>query len=198
MHWREMAVSGAYEFTPETFEDERGVFVSPFLAEVASSVIGHQFPLAQMSHSRSRTRVIRGVHFTSDPPGQQKYVSCARGRVMDVVVDLRVGSPTFGAWDAVELDDVSFRAIYLPPGVGHAYAALQDDVVMSYMLSRSYEPALEYEINPMDPELGLPWPWLADAVLSERDRDAPTLAEALASGTLPRYAGARSGRGASP
>jgi dTDP-4-dehydrorhamnose 3,5-epimerase len=101
-------------------------------------------------------------------------------------VDIRVGSPTFGAWDAVRLDAVDFRAVYVPEGVGHGFVALEDDTAMSYLCSTPYNPPAEHGISPLDPALGLPWPDM-DLLLSPKDTEAPTLAEAESSGLLPRY-----------
>jgi epimerase EvaD len=184
---RALAVEGSYEFTPRVYHDTRGLFVSPLQEDAFVAAVGRRFPVAQTNHSRSARGVLRGVHFTTTPPGQAKYVHCARGRAMDVVVDIRVGSPTFGASEAVCLDAEDFRAVYVPDGVGHAFLALEDDTVMSYLASTPYRPDLEQAIAPRDPELALPWPEGMDFVLSERDTRAVTLAQARVQGLLPRY-----------
>ncbi|MEU8032347.1 dTDP-4-dehydrorhamnose 3,5-epimerase [Streptomyces sp. NPDC049099] len=188
MRTRELAVAGAFEFTPQVHTDARGRFVSPLQQEPFLAAVGRPFPVAQTNHSRSARGVLRGVHFTTAPPGQAKYVHCARGRALDVVVDLRVGSPTFGVWDRVDMDEESCRAAYYPEGVGHAFLALADDTVMSYLVTTGYRAELEHAVSPLDKELALPWPRDLTPLLSERDRIAPTLAEAAARGMLPRYA----------
>ncbi len=188
MRTRELAVTGAFEFTPQVYTDARGRFVSPLQEEPFLAAVGRPFPVAQTNHSRSARGVLRGVHFTTTPPGQAKYVHCARGRALDVVVDLRVGSPTFGVWDQVDMDEESCRAAYYPEGVGHAFLALADDTVMSYLVTTGYRAELEQAVSPLDKELALPWPHDLTPLLSERDRIAPTLAEAAARGMLPRYA----------
>lgn len=188
MEARALAVEGAYVFTPEVHRDRRGAFVSPFQEPVFRRTVGAGLALAQTNHSHSARGVLRGVHFTRTPPGQRKYVYCARGRALDVVVDLRVGSPTFLKWDAVELDVESFRAVYFPVGVGHAFCALEDDTVMSYLMTMSYVPDMELAVHPLDPALNLPWPRGTDLILSERDRLAPGVAEAERLGLLPRDA----------
>ncbi|WP_410873272.1 dTDP-4-dehydrorhamnose 3,5-epimerase family protein [Nocardia sp. A7] len=188
MKARRLAVEGAIEFTPQVHRDNRGLFVSPFQEAEFLAATGHSFTVAQTNHSRSAHDVIRGVHFTSTPPGQAKYVYCPKGRVRDLVLDIRVGSPTFGAWDVVELDEDSLRAVYFPIGVGHAFHVLEQDSVMAYMVSTSYVAEREIAINPYDPALGLPWPDSADVVVSERDLVAPTLAELQDRGLLPVYA----------
>jgi 5-epimerase len=187
MQTRKMAVAGAFEFTPVAYGDHRGVFVSPMQEAPFVAAVGHRFVAAQTNHSHSARGVLRGVHFTATPPGQEKYVYCARGRALDVMVDIRLDSPTFLQWDAVELDATSFRAVYAPLGVGHAFFALEDDTVMSYLVSTAYRPELEHAVHPLDPALGLPWPTDIEPVLSDRDRVAPTLAEARERGMLPRY-----------
>ena len=189
VHWRELAVSGAFVFTPEVFPDERGSFVSPLQQSAFLGTVGlAAFPVAQASHSRSRRGVLRGVHFTRTPPGCAKYVHCPHGRARDIVVDLRTGSPTFGHWDEVVLDPGRARAVYLPIGVGHAFVALTDDTIVSYLLSTAYDPKLEAAVSASDPALALPIPSGHDRMLSERDSHAPTLAEAADAGLLPDFA----------
>ncbi|RKT54711.1 dTDP-4-dehydrorhamnose 3,5-epimerase family protein [Saccharothrix australiensis] len=189
MQARKLAVDGAVEFSPEVFADDRGHFVSPYQEAAFVEAVGRPlFAVAQTNISVSRRSVVRGVHFTATPPGTAKYVYCTSGKVLDIVVDIRVGSPTFGRWDAVVLDPRSCRASYLPLGVGHAFVALEDDSVMSYLVSQTYVPHQELGLSVLDPELGLPIPPDIDPLLSERDLTAPTLAEARASGLLPDYA----------
>jgi 5-epimerase len=187
MQARTLAVDGSVEFTPRTFPDDRGTFVSPLQEAVFAEAAGMSIPIVQTNLSVSAKNVLRGLHFTTTPPGQAKYVYCPHGRAMDVVLDVRVGSPTFGRWDSVELDAASFRAVYLPMGVAHAFLSLEEGTVMSYLVSTSYRPGFEQSIDPFDPELGLPWPANRRFVTSERDRSAPSLAEALHDGALPRY-----------
>lgn len=184
---RALAVEGAFVFTPRVHHDARGIFTSPLQGEEFARVVGHPMPVVQTNHNRSARGVLRGVHFTTTPPGQAKYVHCARGRARDVVVDLRLGSPTFGAWDTVEMDAESFRSVYLPVGVGHAFVALEDDTVMSYLVSSPYRPGLEQSLDPFDADLALPWPGDLPLTRSERDAHAVGLAEARARGMLPRY-----------
>jgi epimerase EvaD len=189
MQVRELAVEGAFEFTPKVFPDARGLFLSPYQEAAFTEAVGSPlFGVAQTNHSKSQRGVVRGVHYTTTPPGVAKYVYCARGKALDIVVDIRVGSPTFGRWDASVLDQVDFRAMYLPVGVGHAFVAFEDETVMSYMLSESYVPHLEVAVNVLDPALGLPIPDDIEPLLSDRDLAAPSLAVAKAEGRLPLYA----------
>jgi 5-epimerase len=188
VQFRELAVPGAIEFTPKVFPDARGLFVAPFQEPLFLDATGHRLHLAQSNHSVSGRGVIRGVHFADVPPGQAKYVYCPQGALLDVVIDLRVGSPAFGRWDAVRLDAGSYRAVYLPEGLGHAFVALAEDTVMAYLCSTGYNPAAEHGVHPLDPALGLPWSADLDPVVSDKDGAAPTLAEAEATGILPRWA----------
>lgn len=187
MKARELAIPGAWEFTPETHHDDRGVFLNPYAASAVTAVVGHDMALAQTNHSVSRRGTVRGVHYALVPPGQAKYVYCPAGAVLDIVVDVRVGSPTFGWHDVVRLDDVDYRAVYLAEGLGHAVVALEDRSVLSYLCSSAYDPEREKGVSPLDPSLALKWPDDLEQILSSRDRSAPTLAEAAAQGLLPAY-----------
>lgn len=184
---RPLSVPDAFELTPRVFPDERGRFLETYRADVLAEAVGHPLALAQANCSVSRRGVLRGVHFADVPPSQAKYVTCLSGAVLDVVVDIRVGSPTFGRWDAVRLDDVDHRAVYLAEGLGHAFMALRDQAVVSYLCSAPYAPGREHGLHPLDPALALPWPDDVPALLSPKDAEAPTLAEALAAGLLPAY-----------
>ena len=187
MQFRELDVPEVIEFIPAIFGDARGQFVAPFQQSSFAEATGHQLQLAQANHSVSRRGVIRGVHFSDVPPGQAKYVHCARGALLDVAIDVRLGSPTFGHWCSVLLEATTCRAVYLAEGIGHAFVALTDDTVMSYLCSTGYDPAAEDTVHPLDPALHLPWPPDLEPVLSDKDRTAPTLAEAAAAGVLPRW-----------
>ncbi len=187
MKVRGLTIPDAYEISTDVFPDNRGLFLNPFRADVLAETLGHVFTVAQTNHSASRRGVVRGVHFALVPPGQAKYVYCPRGAALDVVVDIRVGSPAFGRHDVVRIDDRDFRAVYLAEGLGHAVVALEDDTVISYLCSTGYDPAREKGITPLDPALGLPLPDDPVPLLSAKDTAAPTLAEAAEQGLLPRY-----------
>ncbi|MCA1189500.1 MULTISPECIES: dTDP-4-dehydrorhamnose 3,5-epimerase family protein [unclassified Saccharopolyspora] len=189
MEIRSFDITGVHEFTPKSFPDHRGLFAAPFQEAAFVEAVGHPLRLGQTNHSVSARGVIRGVHFADVPPGQAKYVYCPRGSMVDVVVDVRVGSPTFGRWVAVRLDSAEYRALYVAEGLGHSFVALEDDTVMSYLCSTPFTPSAEHGISPLDPELGLPWAEHLDGepVLSDKDRAAPTLAAAADAGLLPDY-----------
>lgn len=186
MEIRETKVPGAWSFTPRQFPDDRGVFLEWFRSDLLLQTVGHTMSVAQANNSVSRRDVLRGIHYALVPPGQAKYVYCARGALLDFVVDIRDGSPTFGAWDTVRLDDVDRRGIYIAEGIGHAVVALTDDASLNYLVSTPYDPTREFTISPLDPALGIDW-GVADPVLSERDAKAPTLEEARALGQLPTW-----------
>jgi dTDP-4-dehydrorhamnose 3,5-epimerase len=193
MYTRELLVGGALEITPELHADDRGVFLEWFTAARLSEHTGHRFSLAQANCSVSAAGTLRGIHFAQLPPGQAKYVSCLSGAVFDVVVDIRVGSPTYGTWDSVILDDVDRRAVYLSEGLGHAFLALSDDAVVAYLCSAPYAPGREHGLDPFDDDLGIEWPTTGRdsrplvPLLSAKDRSAPTLEQARAAGLLPGY-----------
>lgn len=188
MKVRTLAVAGALGFSPQVFADDRGRFLSPFQETAfAEAHGGPLFSVRQTNHSVSSRGVVRGIHYTTTPPGCAKYVYCAAGSAIDIVVDIRVGSPTFGQWDLVLLDQIHHRTMYFPVGVGHAFVALEDNTVMSYMVSTSYVPANELALDVLDPALGLPIPQDVPPILSERDGVAITLAQALEQGLLPDY-----------
>lgn len=187
MSSRALAVAGAWVFTPQQHRDDRGVFLESYRADLLVQVIGHRLQVAQVNYSVSRRGTIRGVHFADVPPGQAKYVTCSLGAVLDVVVDVRQGSPTFGAWDAVRLDDRDREAVYVAEGLGHAFMTLTEEATVTYLCSELYAPDREHGVNPLDPALGIGWPSEIEPVLSPRDKEAPSLAEVRAQGLLPAY-----------
>jgi dTDP-4-dehydrorhamnose 3,5-epimerase len=189
---RELAVPDAYEITPAQYSDDRGVFLEWYRFDRLAEAVGHPLDLRQGNTSVSRRGVVRGIHFADVPPGQAKYVTAVRGAVIDFAIDIRVGSPTFGTWDSVLLDDVDRRAIYLAEGLGHCFVALTDDATVSYLVSDVYRPAAEHGITPLDEQISLELPFSRDElVLSEKDLAAPTLDEALAQGLLPIWESVR-------
>ena len=186
MKIRPLTIEGAWEITTTQHGDPRGLFMEWYRFDHLAEAVGHPLRLAQANLSVSARGVVRGVHFADVPPGQAKYVSCVSGAVLDVIVDLRVGSPTFGRWEGVQLDDVDRRAVYLSEGLGHGFCALSESATLSYFCSATYNPTGEHTVHPLDPDLGIEWP--ADAPqLSVRDAAAPSLAEAVAGGLLPSY-----------
>jgi dTDP-4-dehydrorhamnose 3,5-epimerase len=182
-----LAIEGAFLVTPILRGDERGHFAETFRADVFEERTGHPFHLAQANTSFSSRGVVRGVHFALVPPGQAKYVSCLAGTILDLAVDVRVGSPTFGQHVAVELDDKRRQALYIGEGIGHAFCALTETATVNYLCSTGYNPEREFGVNPLDEQLALPWPTDAELVFSPKDSAAPTLADAERDGLLPVY-----------
>ncbi len=186
-----LAVEGAWRVTQRVFGDARGAFLEWFRADELEQVTGRRFDLRQANLSVSAAGVLRGVHFADVPPGQAKYVTCVRGAVLDVVVDIRVGSPTYGAWDAVLLDDETREAVLISEGLGHAFCSLEDGSTVAYLCSAPHNPTGEHGVHPLDPAIGISWPTVGrdgsplEYVLSEKDAAAPTLEEARAGGLLP-------------
>lgn len=192
MQIRELSIPDAYEITPIKRGDDRGVFLEWYRHDLLEEAVGHSLDLRQANTSVSKKGVVRGVHFADIPPGQAKYVTAMYGAVLDFVVDIRVGSPTFGHWDSVLLDGEDRRAIYLGEGLGHAFVALTDEATVSYLVSDTYNAAREHGIDPTDPSIGLVFPSdIGDLLLSPKDTDAPTLAEAADRGLLPTWTDAR-------
>jgi dTDP-4-dehydrorhamnose 3,5-epimerase len=188
MKARELAVPGAWELTPALHTDARGVFFEWFTDPEFTEFAGHRLDLRQANCSVSSAGVLRGVHFAQLPPSQAKYVTCLHGAVYDVVVDIRVGSPTFGKWDAVTLDDQHRRTVYLSEGLGHAFLALEDNSTVMYLCSAGYAPGREHTINAMDPAIDIAWPAVnGEPILSDQDREALTLEQVQAAGLLPTW-----------
>ena len=192
MKIRELSIPDSYEITPKQFGDDRGVFLEWYRFDRLEETIGHRLDVAQANTSVSKRGSVRGIHFADIPPSQAKYVTATHGAVLDFVIDIRVGSPTFGQWDSVLLDDTDRRAIYIAEGLGHCFVALTDGATVSYLVTAPFNPGREHGINPLDSDIGLVFPPEAgELLLSPKDTDAPGLTEAAASGLLPTWADAR-------
>jgi dTDP-4-dehydrorhamnose 3,5-epimerase len=183
-----IGIGGAWTFTPAVHRDDRGYFLEWFRAQELAESLGYSLEIAQANCSVSRRGVIRGVHFASVPPGQAKYVTCVSGAVLDVIVDVRVGSPSYGRWEAVCLDDTSRRAVFLSAGLGHAFTALSEEATVIYLCSTAYSPGREQGVHPLDPAIGIEWPADTQPMLSGKDAAAPTLEQARDAGLLPSHA----------
>lgn len=184
---RPLGIEGAWVLEPKVFPDDRGSFHEWFRGAEFREATGQDLNLAQANCSVSKRGTLRGIHFADVPPSQAKYVTCVRGAVIDVIVDIRVGSPTYRQWEAVRLDDRTHHAVYLSEGLGHAFFALTDDATVVYLCSEGYAPEREHGIHPLDPDLGIEWPAGIEPLLSPKDEQAPTLADAEARGLLPAY-----------
>ena len=150
MDIRPLAIAGAFEITPHQFRDTRGTFAEGFRIDRLAEAIGHELRVRQTNVSVSTAGALRGIHYSDVPPSQAKYVTATSGVFIDYVVDLRVGSPTYGQWDSVRLDTVDRRSVYLAEGLGHALACVEDGVAV-YLCSEVFNPAGEHGLNPLDP-----------------------------------------------
>jgi dTDP-4-dehydrorhamnose 3,5-epimerase len=184
-----LGIEGAWVYTPRVHSDDRGSFAEAFRGAEFAADLGYRLDVAQVNCSVSKRGVIRGIHYADVPPGQAKYITCVAGAILDVIVDLRTDSPSFGKWETVQLDSVTRRAVFLAEGLGHAFTALTDGATALYLCSTGYAPGREHGVHPLDPAIGIAWP--SDEgitpVLSDKDAAAPTLEEALAAGQLPKY-----------
>jgi dTDP-4-dehydrorhamnose 3,5-epimerase len=179
----QLAVGDAWLCSPQRHDDERGSFLEWFRADLLERAVGRQ-----ANHSVSRRGTLRGLHYADVPPGQAKLVYCPHGAVLDVVVDVRLGSPTFGAHSAVRLGSSAPRAVFLAEGLAHAFCVLTDDADITYLVSTTYDPAVEHRLDPFDGELAIEWPAdVGDLVLAPQDATAPTLSVLAAAGKLPSY-----------
>ena len=192
MQIRELTVPDSYEITPKQHADDRGVFLEWYRFDKLEETIGHSLNLRQANTSVSKRGVVRGIHFADIPVGQAKYVTATHGVVLDYVIDIRVGSPTFGQWDTVLLDDTDRRAIYLAEGLGHCFVALTENATVSYLVTDVFHASREHGINPLDSDVALIFPPEAgEPLLSLKDTGAPGLTDAAASGLLPTWEGTR-------
>ncbi|MFJ4279551.1 dTDP-4-dehydrorhamnose 3,5-epimerase family protein [Streptomyces massasporeus] len=187
MEISEMAVRGAYRITPDHLPDRRGLFFEAWRSSALTEALGHEFTVSQVNYSVSARNTLRGIHGTTVPPGQAKLVTCVRGAALDVVVDLRIGSPTFGMYDVTLQEAGSGIGVHLADGLGHAFLALADDTCMNYLCSEEYVPGTMIDIQALDPELAIPWGLTEPPIRSDKDAAAPTLAEAAERGLLPVY-----------
>jgi NDP-hexose 5-epimerase len=189
VHIAELAVPGAYLVTPRQIPDARGNFYEALRTDVLSRAVGRPFSPRQVNFSVSRRNTLRGLHSVAVPPGQAKYVTCVRGALRDVVVDLRVGSPAFGRHDVNVLDADSGRCVYVPEGVGHGFLTLTADTCVCYVLDTAHVPGTQIDIDPLDPDLALPWGFTDPPLMSDKDARAPTVTAAAAAGLLAQWQG---------
>jgi len=175
-----LSIQGAWLFESPSHVDERGFFREWFKESVLREQLGREFHVAQTNLSRSKKGVVRGIHFSTAANGQAKWVTCANGRLWDVVVDIRPNSPTFRRWEAVELRAEEGKSVLISEGLGHAFLSLEDDTVISYLLTTPYSPRDEFSINPRDEEIAIAWPDMP-LLFSEKDAAAPSLSDFLSS-----------------
>jgi dTDP-4-dehydrorhamnose 3,5-epimerase len=173
-------LDGPIVIQPSVFGDARGFFAETYRENELAGRFGIHDRFVQDNQSRSGRGVVRGMHFQLDPP-VAKLVRCARGAIVDVLVDIRSGSATFGTWEAYELDDENLRMLYVPVGFAHGFCVVSDFADVVYKQSAYWTAGADVGFAPDDPEVGIAWPIPVDErVLSERDRNAPRLAELAA------------------
>jgi dTDP-4-dehydrorhamnose 3,5-epimerase len=193
MPFEPMGIQGAFVFTPVRHQDSRGYFQESFKLSALKNELGLGFEVKQVNQSSSAKGVIRGIHFADNPPGQAKHVSCLRGSIWDVVVDLRTESPTFGKWEGVEVSAENGKAVLISEGLGHAFLSLEEDSVVSYLCSEEYNPAAEHQINPLDTDLAIDFSGdgakfgINEFLISEQDKKAQGFKESLEGGLLPSF-----------
>lgn len=166
-------LNGPLLLAPSVHGDERGFFVETFRASALAD-LGVAESWVQDNHSRSGRGIVRGMHFQR---GQAKLIRCARGAILDVLVDIRRGSADFGQWEAFELDDVDHRQVYCPDGFAHGFCVLSEMADVVYKVSTYYDPSAESGFAYDDPEVAIVWPAGLELVASQRDRSAPALAQ---------------------
>ncbi len=181
-----LGIEGAWLAESPVWTDERGFFREWFKSADVLAATGINFSIQQANISQSHRGVIRGLHYSLALEGQAKWVTCVNGGIRDVIVDIRPSSPTFRKSVFVELNGLDGRAVLIGPGLGHGFASLADSSTIAYLLSSPYSPSEEFEINPLDPALGIDWGVdLAEVSLSEKDKMAPLLVHRQVEGKLP-------------
>ncbi len=187
MELQPLGINGAWLAESPVWSDERGFFREWFKLSDISRETGCDFSVAQANISSSARGVVRGIHYSLSKDGQAKWITCVGGSVRDVIVDIRPSSPTFGKAVTVELSGNTGRAIFISAGLGHAFVSLADASTVAYLISSPFSPADEFEINPLDSEIGIDWGLpLSDLKFSPKDAAAPSLAERLAEQKLPQ------------
>ena len=181
-----LKISGSWKIEFQKFEDNRGFFYESFKAEEFPKLIGRNFDIKQTNTSSSAKGSVRGIHYALVPPSQAKLVQCQRGSIKDYVIDIRIGSPTFGQFEALDLDEGSASAIFIEEGLAHAFVALENNTIVTYYVSEKYNPEREKGINPFDKTLNILWPEI-DLILSEKDKAAISLEHAKDQGILTTF-----------
>jgi dTDP-4-dehydrorhamnose 3,5-epimerase len=180
MSFTPLKIEGSWVFTPKELPDERGSFHEVFKLPLLSETLGFGFEVKQVNQSVSKAGVIRGIHWADVPPGQAKYVFCSKGSIWDVVIDIRVGSPTFGQFDGEVISAENGKCVLIREGLGHVFLSLEDDTVVNYLCSEPFSPTTEHGINPLDRDLAIPFDRMLPKqhhIISSKDLNAPTLRE---------------------
>ena len=186
MRGLELGIKGCWEIELDHYNDSRGVFFESFKLNSLENIINRKFEVKQSNTSISKMGSIRGIHFAQLPPSQAKYIQCNSGSILDFIIDVRVGSPTFKQHVSVKLDGNSQKAIFIEEGLAHAFISLEDDTRVTYLVNQYFNPTNEKSINPFDEEIAINW-GNSTYILSEKDRSAHSLDEMKNSNQLPVY-----------
>jgi dTDP-4-dehydrorhamnose 3,5-epimerase len=181
-----LGIEGAWLATSPVWADDRGSFREWFKAADIEAVTGIDFSVAQANLSKSKLGVLRGIHYSVAPIGQAKWATCVTGATRDVIVDIRLGSATYGKYEFVDLVGGDGQVVLIGAGLGHGFVSMVDGSTVAYLVTSPFSPTEEFEINPLDPEIGIEWGLpVGELLFSPKDKTAPTLAERLAEGRLP-------------
>jgi dTDP-4-dehydrorhamnose 3,5-epimerase len=183
-----LSIDGALLIKTQPHADSRGQFSEVFRKSTFQAEVDIEFDVKQFNRSVSHAGVVRGIHWTSGTAGQKKYVTCTHGAIVDLVVDLRVGSDTFGKWHAEVLTPESGNAIFIDSGLGHAFLSLKDHTIVEYLCSEEYFVKHEMTVNPLDPTIGIPYKdyFSGSLLMSDKDSSAPYVEEMHKRGLLPK------------
>ena len=186
MNINKLQIDGSWLIDFNKFEDDRGYFFESFKLNICEESFARPLTINQANTSVSKKGSIRGIHYALLPPSQAKFIQCQKGSITDFVVDIRIGSPTFGSFQAINLSSNNPQAVFIEEGLAHAFVALEDETIVTYLVNQNYNPEREKGINPFDPQLNIGWPNI-DLILSHKDKNEINLSEAQKRGMLPNY-----------
>ena len=186
MYINKLQIDGSWLIDFNKFEDERGYFFESFKLHLCEESFNRPLIINQANTSVSKKGSVRGIHYAMLPPSQAKFIQCQKGSIIDFVVDIRVGSPTFGKFQAINLSSKNPQAVFIEEGLAHAFVALEDETIVTYLVNQNYNPEREKGINPFDSQLSISWPNI-DLILSQKDKNEISLSEAQKRGLLPNY-----------
>ena len=182
-----LGIDGVWLADSPVWSDDRGFFREWFKSADVKSATCRDFGIEQANISLSSKGTLRGIHYSIAPRGQAKWITCVSGSIKDVIVDIRPDSKSFGQWIEVEIRGNSGKAVFISEGLGHGFVALEDNTAVAYLVSTPFSPSDEFEINPLDGKIGINWGIeMKDLKISQKDKNAPILAERLFEGKLPK------------
>jgi dTDP-4-dehydrorhamnose 3,5-epimerase len=182
-----LGIDGVWLAESPVWSDDRGFFREWFKSADVKNATGRDFGIEQANISHSSRGTLRGIHYSIASHGQAKWITCVSGSIKDVIVDIRPNSKSFGQWIEIELSSEFGKAVFISQGLGHGFVALEDNTAVAYLVSTPFSPSDEFEINALDEKIGINWGFdLNELKISDKDKNAPTLAERLAEGRLPK------------